>query len=73
MRSDSQLLAILHSLERETEKNDLIQEERERRQAARKQKIESELLNENDENTGDNKDISMDTDTASEAKNKSSS
>ena len=43
MRSDSQLIGILHSLERETEKNDLIQEERERRNAARKSKIESDL------------------------------
>lgn len=49
MRSDSQLASILSALERETEKNDLIQEERDRRSATRKSKIESNL-NEDEQN-----------------------
>ncbi len=44
MRSEPQLAAILNALERETEKNDLVTEERERRTAARKTKIESDLM-----------------------------
>lgn len=43
MRSDPQLEAILQSLEQETEKNDLVKEERDRRNAARKNKIQSDL------------------------------
>ncbi len=47
MRGDPQLASILNALERETEKNDLVSEERERRNAARKNKIESELMESN--------------------------
>ncbi len=42
MRNDPKLNKILLALERETEKTDLIQEERERRTAVRKSKIDSE-------------------------------
>ena len=59
MKEDPKLSSILHSLERAADKNDLIQEEKERRSAARKSKIENELesnmVDEDSENFNDGK------------------